>query len=520
MWHSSVLIHAPSLFLKSNIVCCCPLSGSDPNTGGLTRNNNSKLADRKLPPGPSMLHLMGLVHYALRSFPYHHLLRELAKAYGPLVHVKLGEVSSIVVSSPEIAKQVLKTREPACANRPKSVGTQIISYDYTDVVLSPYNDYWKQMRSISISKFLCPKNVRSMEQMRKDEASVAIESIRRSSCGVNLSDEISLFMNSVACRAVFGDVCLDRQEAIMAVKRGVSVGASFAVADVFPSIKVLELFSLNRYRMSKLKEKVDRILDSIIDDHRKNQALVRRKDDEEELGRENFLDVLLRFKEETEEANFSITDDNIKSVVADMVGAATETSSSLVDWAMAELMINPCVMKKAQDEIRQVFNGRKTIQESELQSLKYLKLVVKETLRLHPPTAIVTRACREEIEIEGYRIPLDANVIVNVWAIGRDPSYWQSPESFEPERFETKPVDFRGDHFEFIPFGAGKRICPGMELGLANADYLLAQLLYHFDWKLPPGMSRDDIDMTETDGMAVSRKNSLYLIATPYVPAA
>ncbi|KAL8478501.1 hypothetical protein ACS0TY_030405 [Phlomoides rotata] len=263
-----------------------------------------------------MLHLMGLVHYALRSFPYHHPLRELAKAYGPLVHVKLGEVSSIVVSSPEIAKQVLKTREPACANRPKSVGTQIISYDYTDVVLSPYNDYWKQMRSISISKFLCPKNVRSMEQMRKDEASVAIESIRRSSCGVNLSDEISLFMNSVACRAVFGDVCLDRQEAIMAVKRGVSVGASFAVADVFPSVKVLELFSLNRYRMSKLKEKVDRILDSIIDDHRKNLALVRRKDDEEELGRENFLDVLLRFKEETEEANFSITDDNIKSVVA------------------------------------------------------------------------------------------------------------------------------------------------------------------------------------------------------------
>ncbi|KAL8478500.1 hypothetical protein ACS0TY_030404 [Phlomoides rotata] len=527
MSYSSILIHGSPLSLKSNasrvkrkpranfVVCCCPMS----NIGEPARQQydvKREKIETPLPPGPSFLDLMGLMHYVVGSFPYHHPLRDLAKAYGPLVHVKLGEVSNILVSSAEIAKEVLKTRESACLNRPKSIGTQIITYDYTDVVVTPYSDYWKQMRNICISKFLSPKNVRTMEQMRKEEASVAIESI--SNCKlrpVNVTDEIFLYMNSMACRAVLGEVCVDRRDAIMAIKQAMSVGASFAVGDVFPSIKVLEFFSLNRYRMLKLKKKVDTILDNIMDDHRKSLALTELDD------RDNFLDVLLRFKDkESEEGRFSITDDNIKAIASGMVAAATETSSSLVDWAMAELMRNPRVMEKAQDEIRQAFKGRETIQESDIQALKYLKLVIKETLRLHPPTAIITRACREEIEIEGYRIPLDATVIVNVWAIGRDPIYWENPESFEPERFEASPVDFTGGHFEFIPFGAGKRICPGMALGLANADYLLVKLLYHFNWKLPPGTSRDDIDMTETGGMAVPRKNNLYLIATPYVHAA
>lgn len=201
-----------------------------------------------------------------------------------------------------------------------------------------------------------------------------------------------------------------------------------------------------------------------------------------------------------------------------MFAGGTETSSSTVDWAMAELMRNPKVMAKAQAEIRQAFKGRKTIQESEIRTLKYLKMVVNETLRLHPPVTIIPRACREEFEMEGYHIPLNANVIINIWSIGRDPNYWNNAESFEPERFEKGPIDYLGNHFEYIPFGSGKRICPGLTFGIANAEFLLAQLLYHFDWRLPRGISSDDVDMTEVDGFAVSRKSSLRLIAEPYDP--
>lgn len=202
-----------------------------------------------------------------------------------------------------------------------------------------------------------------------------------------------------------------------------------------------------------------------------------------------------------------------------MFAAGTESSSTTVDWAMAELMKNPPVMAKAQDEIRQAFKGKKSIQESEIRALKYLKMVINETLRLHPPVSIIPRACREEFEIDGYHIPLNANIVVNIWSIGRDPNYWHNPESFDPERFVRNPIDYLGSHFEYIPFGSGKRICPGMTFGVANVEFLLAQLLYYFDWKLPEGISVDDVDMTEVDGLAVSRKNSLYLIATPYAPA-
>lgn len=199
-----------------------------------------------------------------------------------------------------------------------------------------------------------------------------------------------------------------------------------------------------------------------------------------------------------------------------MAVGGSETVLTTLDWAMAELMKNPGVMAKAQAEIRQAFKGKKTIQESEIGILKYLKLVVKETLRLHPPNCIIPRACREEFEIEGYHIPLNAVILVNVWAIGRDPECWQNPESFIPERFEENPIDYSGTHFEYIPFGSGKRMCPGITFGIASIELILALLLYHFDWKLPPGVSPDDLDMSESDGAAVSRKTSLYLIAKPY----
>lgn len=202
-----------------------------------------------------------------------------------------------------------------------------------------------------------------------------------------------------------------------------------------------------------------------------------------------------------------------------MFSAGTETSSTTIDWAMAELMRNPCVMAKAQTEIREVLKGKKTLDDNDIQTLKYLKFVIKETLRLHAPIPLLPRACRKECEVAGYTIPLKAKVSVNVWAIGRDPEYWHEPESFIPERFERKSIEFTGNDFEFIPFGAGRRICPGINYGLVNVELCLAQLLYHFDWKLPNGMNPNDMDMAETKGLAVSRKNSLLLIPTSHNPS-
>ncbi|KAL0312076.1 UNVERIFIED_CONTAM: cytochrome [Sesamum radiatum] len=173
-------------------------------------------------------------------------------------------------------------------------------------------------------------------------------------------------------------------------------------------------------------------------------------------------------------------------------------------------------MAKVQAEVREAFKGKKRVEESDVQALKYLKLVIKETFRLHPPIPLLPRACRDECKVHGYTIPLKSKVMVNIWAMGRDPEYWHQPETFQPERFENSSIEFLGNNFEYIPFGAGRRICPGMNFGLANVELPLAQLLYHFDWKMPKGMSPDDIDMTEAEGIAVSRRNGLFLVPTIY----
>lgn len=175
-------------------------------------------------------------------------------------------------------------------------------------------------------------------------------------------------------------------------------------------------------------------------------------------------------------------------------------------------------MEKAQAEVRKVLQGQDKIEEKDMDKLNYMKCVIKETFRLHPPTPLlVPRESRERCEINGYEIPIKTKVLINVWAIGRDPESWSNAESFEPERFEGSSIEFKGMDFKFIPFGAGRRICPGMSFGIADVELPLAQLLYHFDWKLANGIKPQEIDMSEAFGAAVRRKNDLYLIPTPYI---
>ena len=187
---------------------------------------------------------------------------------------------------------------------------------------------------------------------------------------------------------------------------------------------------------------------------------------------------------------------------------------------MSELLRNPRVMKKAQEEVRQVLKGKTKIQEADIHEVDYLKSVVKETLRLHPPVSLITRVSRELCEVNGYEVPADTKFIINLFALGRDPECWVDADCFKPERFHGSSVDFKGNSFEFLPFGGGRRICPGLSFGAANVELVLSQLLYHFDWKLANGNKPEDLDMEESFGVSCRRKNYLHLIATPVIPFA
>ncbi|GFQ08709.1 cytochrome p450 71d95, partial [Phtheirospermum japonicum] len=281
---------------------------------------------------------------------------------------------AVVISSGEAAKEALKDQDPACAGRPESISNKIIFYDYTDVFASPYNEYWRQMRKICILELLTAKNVRSFGSIRQDEISRLVRSLRSSSSScTNLTEKIFGFTSSVIYRAAFGKVTSHRDSLEVLLKKAVPLLAGFGLADLFPSSKLLNFLSWNKYNLLSLRRKMDAILDVILEEHKLKQS--------GEFGGEDIVDVLLRMQRD-QELQFPITNDNIKAVIFDLFAAGTETSSTVVDWAMAELMRNPRVMAKVQAEMRDAFKGKKKIEESDVQALKYLKLVIKETFRL------------------------------------------------------------------------------------------------------------------------------------------
>ncbi|GJN25263.1 hypothetical protein PR202_gb13066 [Eleusine coracana subsp. coracana] len=187
---------------------------------------------------------------------------------------------------------------------------------------------------------------------------------------------------------------------------------------------------------------------------------------------------------------------------------------------MAELVANPRVMKKAQEEIRRVLGRKERVNEESLRDLHYLRALIKETLRLHPSTSLLPRVClQDDQKIQGFHVPHGTILVTNVWAICRDPKYWKDPDTFIPERFDDEcAFDFKGSDFEYIPFGAGRRICPGITFAQATMEIVLANLLYHFDWELPHGVKSEVIDMTEAVGLLVKKKTDLLLHTIPWIP--
>jgi cytochrome P450 len=202
--------------------------------------------------------------------------------------------------------------------------------------------------------------------------------------------------------------------------------------------------------------------------------------------------------------------------VQDMFAAGTDTTFITLDWSMTELVMNLEALKRAQIEVRRAVGEKMFVSESDISNMPYLKAVIKEVLRLHPPAPVLMpRESREPVKINGYDIPAKTRIYVNAWAIGRDPELWENPEEFKPERFLDSPVDYKGQHYEFIPFGAGRRSCPGTNFGIASVELALAQLLHIFDWKLPPGVAPKDLDMTELFGITMHRKQQLLVVAQP-----
>ncbi|WCJ19594.1 Cytochrome P450 726A27 [Euphorbia peplus] len=451
------------------------------------------------PPGPWKLPLIGNIHQLVGS-PPHHRLRDLAKTYGPVMSIQLGELSTVIISSPEAAKQVLKTQDPIFADRPVSLAAKILNYNGNGLVFGAYGDQWRQLKKICILELLSAKRVQSFKSVREEEVSNFISCIRsKAGSSVNLTHMLFALANSITARISIGRNCENQEHLLRVIGEIFEASGGFGVSDVFPSLQFVDFISGIKSKLERLHQEMDQMLEDIINEH-KNSRVVQAESD-------NLLDVLLDLQE-NRNLHVPLSDDNIKGTLLDMFAAGSDTTAKTAEWALSELIHNPKVMKKAQEEVRRVFEEKGNIEEAGLQELKFLKCVVKETLRLHPAFPFTVRECRELSNVNGYAIYPKTKILINIWAVGRDQESWKEAEKFDPDRFLDSSIDYKGNSPEWVPFGAGKRMCPGILLGTTIVELILANLLYHFDWKI----DGDDFDMTEVHAGSLKRKTDLKLI--------
>ncbi|CAL9774280.1 unnamed protein product [Musa acuminata subsp. burmannicoides] len=466
------------------------------------------------PPGPWRLPIIGCMHHLAGQIPFR-AFRHLSLCHGPLMLVRIGQVDFAVASSREAAQEILKNQDPNFAARQELVLAQIVCYGCSDVVFSPYGPYWKQLRNICLMELLGTKRIRSSASIREEETLNFIREISMATQPISLREKLLRMSNAIISRAAIGARSKHQETFILVAREANDVFGRLYAVDMFPSLKLIHVLSGAKFKLQRIRRRLDKIFDDIVKEHEVKAKMnkVRQVAEVEE----DIVDALLRLKDESE-LEVPMTMDGIKAVILDMLLGGTENSSAVIEWAMSELMRNPKIMEKAQKEVMEVLKGKNRIQETDIVELNYLKSIVKETLRLHPPVSLIPRMCRKTCEVLGYEVDAGTPVLVNAWAINRDPQYWEEAESFRPERFEGKSIDFKGGNFEYLPFGAGRRICPGMGFGLATVHLSLAQLLLYFDWKLPDGRKPEEVDMSETYGVTVTRKTELKLFATPRIP--
>ncbi|KAK4479392.1 hypothetical protein RD792_014905 [Penstemon davidsonii] len=467
---------------------------------------------KNLPPSPPKLPIIGNLHQ-LGHLP-HRSLWKLSRKYGPLMLLHLGNKPTLVVSSAEVAKEIFKNHDISFAGKPVLSVPKRIFCDLKDVINLPYGDQWRKLRSIFVNQLLNSKRVKSFNSIMDEETYLLMERIKKLSLlevPVNLTEMFASLTNDTICRSAFGKKYSETKHGrrfLEKMSETVGLLFNFTIGEFVPWLAWINWLNGFDAKVDRVAHEKDGILDAVIQEH--FDAVGEAANDG---SRETFVNILVGiYKGDT--PGISIDKESVRAVILDVFGAGTETSATTLGWVMTELIRNPDVMKKLQVEVREIMNGKQHITDNDLEKMHYLKAVIKENFRCHPPVAIYLHESREDVNLMGYDIPSGTMVLFNAWGLGRDPAWWDEPEKFMPERFINSSTDFKGFNYQFIPFGAGRRICPGISFATASIERVLVNLMHKFDWALPNGAKGEDLDVIEQPGLTIGRKNPLIVVAT------
>ncbi|CAM0908097.1 unnamed protein product [Alopecurus aequalis] len=420
----------------------------------------------------------------------HHALAELARSMrAPLLHVRLGSITAVVISKPDLARASLTTNDAALASRPHLLSAQILSFGCSDVTLAPAGPYHRMARGVVVSELLSARRVTTYGRARVSEVRRLLAHVATKSTSpetpVDLSACLFNMANDVLCRVAFGRRFPrdkgDRLAAVLAEAQNLFAG--FTIGDFFPELEpIASTVTGLRRRLNKCYADLRAICENIVDDHISKP-------------------MRLQEEEDSSASRRYVHGRHGHHVVDDGVGDDGARPPSPV-------------LRKAQDEVRRVVGAKGHVEESHLGGLRYLRAIIKEAFRLHPTVPLlVPRESVAPCSLGGYDIPAKTRVFINTFAMGRDPEIWENPLQFSPERFGGK-IDLKDHDYRLLPFGAGRRGCPGYTFAQATMELTLASLLYHFEWALPAGVRTEDVSLQETFGLASKKRDPLLVAVT------
>ncbi|XP_020203234.1 flavonoid 3',5'-hydroxylase 1 [Cajanus cajan] len=465
---------------------------------------------RNLPPGPRGWPILGALPL-LGTMP-HVTLTNMAKKFGPIMFLKMGTCDTVVVSSPDAAQAFLKTLDHNFLNRPTIAGATHLGYNGQDLVFANYGPKWKLLRKLTIQHMLGGKALGDWAHVRTSEVKHMVRAMHE--CAkqgelVELGDLLSCAITNMVSQVVlsqriFSNKGFESKEFKDMVVEFMTI-SGVNIGDFVPCIAWMDLQGVVG-KMKRLHKRFDVFLTKIIEEHVKSSHERKEKPD--------FLDIVMSNGENPSQEGLTLS--NIKALLLNLFTAGTDTSSSIIEWAMAEMLKNPIILTRAQKEMDQVIGRQRLLAESDLPNLPYLQAICKETYRMHPSTPLgVPRVANEACQVNGFYIPKNTRLNVNIWAIGRDPNVWSNPLEFNPERFlrgKSAKIDPSGVDFELMPFGAGRRICVGYRMAIGVVEYILGILVHSFDWKLPNGV---ELNMDEAFGLTLQKAVPLSAVVSP-----
>lgn len=464
----------------------------------------------KLPPGPRGWPLIGNI-FDLGTIP-HRSLAALKQIYGPVVWLNLGSVKTMVILSAGAAEEFFKNHDLCFVDRFNNDAMRAHDYYKSSFALGAFSPYWRTLRRICNVKLFSNKRMNETVLVRQkcvDDMLSWIEKEVEEGAGGEIEVKSFLFP---AIFNIIGNLTLSRDlmnpnsemasEFYTALSGFAMCVVSPNISDLFPWLRWFDLQGLRRRTDRELRKAVH-VISGFVNERVKHRQHREGKATEHK----DFLDVVLDFEGNGKDEPAKLSNHQITIFLVDMFMAGTETTSATIEWAMCELLRNPESMKKIKAELGRVVGVNKPLAESDIDNLPYLQATVEESLRLHASVPLtLPRKAIQDTNFMGYNIPKNTQVFVNAWAIGRDQESWEDALCFKPERFLESSIGYKGQNFEFIPFGAGRRICPGLPLAHRVLPLILGSLLHHFDWKLCESVNNEiQIDMRETTGVTARK---------------